>query len=93
VTKNVRKRQGDWNLATQKRLSMTNAMLSSIKNIKMLGIQEAINARVLDLRGQELKMARRVRLMNVIYNASGEIKARCSLHQSCGRRLIRGFAR
>ncbi|KAI1135027.1 ABC transporter [Hypoxylon sp. FL0543] len=70
VAKNLRPRQGQWNEATQRRISMTSAAISAIKNIKMLGLQRAISARIESLREKELRMASKVRWMMVAYNAS-----------------------
>ncbi|KAK3394647.1 ABC transporter type 1, transmembrane domain-containing protein [Podospora didyma] len=70
VAKNLKSRQTAWNFATQKRISMTTAVLGSVKSIKMLGIQDAIEEQILSLRHQELEKAKQVRWMMVIYNAS-----------------------
>ncbi|KAI0837775.1 ABC transporter [Hypoxylon sp. FL0890] len=70
VAKNLRSRQGRWNEATQTRISVTSAAISAIKSIKMLGLQQAISARIQRLRENELRMASKVRWMMVAYNAS-----------------------
>ncbi|KAI1078186.1 ABC transporter [Whalleya microplaca] len=70
VAKNLRSRQGRWNEATQSRISMTSAVISTMKNIKMLGLQDAMFAHIQDLRQHELGVASRVRWMMVAYNAS-----------------------
>ncbi|KAI1382387.1 ABC transporter [Hypoxylon crocopeplum] len=70
VAKNLRSRQGSWNEATQHRISMTSAAIGAIKNIKMLGLQSMISARIQELRQDELHLASRVRWMMVAYNAS-----------------------
>ncbi|KAI2473576.1 ABC transporter [Annulohypoxylon bovei var. microspora] len=70
VAKNLRSRQGRWNEATQSRISMTSAVISTIKGIKMLGLQGAMSARIEELRRNELDKASRVRWMMIAYNAS-----------------------
>lgn len=47
-------------------------MLGSIKNIKMLGLQQSIVNHVEDLRNQEMHAAAGVRWLSVAYNASGK---------------------
>ncbi|KAK7713447.1 hypothetical protein SLS64_004697 [Diaporthe eres] len=56
--------------ATQQRISFTNSILGSIKNIKMLGMQQAVVDRIRDLRKHEMDSARGVRLLTVQYGAS-----------------------
>lgn len=70
VARNLRSRQGAWNTATQNRISMTSAVLSTIKNIKMLGLQGSMSAYIESLRREELSKARSVRWMMFAYNAS-----------------------
>ncbi|KUI57164.1 Multidrug resistance-associated protein 1 [Cytospora mali] len=70
VTKHLKAEQGKWNTATQQRISATSSMLASIKNIKMLGFQEAMVNHIEDLRRQEMDAARGVRWLMVAYNAS-----------------------
>ncbi|XXG94847.1 hypothetical protein Hte_001106 [Hypoxylon texense] len=70
VAKNLRKKQGSWNKATQSRISMTSAAISAIKSVKMLGLQGVISGRVERLRQHELDMANKVRWMNVAYTGS-----------------------
>lgn len=72
VARNLKARQTGWNVATQKRLAVTSAMLGNIKDIKMLGMQDATEAHILALRDREMEAAGKVRWMMVIYNASGE---------------------
>lgn len=59
-------------MATQQRISFTNSTLGSIKNIKMLGMQQAVAGRIEDLRQHEIDAARGVRLLAVQYGASGK---------------------
>ncbi|KAI1209043.1 ABC transporter [Annulohypoxylon truncatum] len=70
VARNMRSRQGGWNEATQNRISMTSSAISAIKNIKMLGLQDAISAHIEELRRIELQKANAVRWMSIAYNAS-----------------------
>lgn len=72
VARNLRHRQREWNAATRKRVSMTASVLSSAKTIKMLGMQEAVEQQLLDLRQEEMDKAARVRWIRVVYNASGQ---------------------
>lgn len=69
VARNLQPRQKALNEATQSRLTATSSMLSSIKTIKMLGIQEPIARRIQELREQELVTASRVRWIMVYANA------------------------
>ncbi|KAK7743466.1 hypothetical protein SLS53_004000 [Cytospora paraplurivora] len=70
VAKNLRARQGKWNAATQQRIAVTSSLLASIKNVKMLGMQEAVTEHVEELRRREMDAARGVRWLMVAYNAS-----------------------
>lgn len=72
VAQHLKPEQGKWNLATQQRISFTNSILGSIKNIKMLGMQQAVVDRIRDLRKHEMDSARGVRLLTVQYGASGK---------------------
>lgn len=74
VAKHLKAEQGKWNAATQQRISATSSMLASIKNIKMLGIQDFIANHVEDLRRRELDAAKGVRWLMVAYNASGKLR-------------------
>lgn len=70
VAKNLRPRQGNWNRATQNRISMTTTVIGAMKHVKMLGLQNRMSAAVENLRRIELQMARKVRWLMVAYNAS-----------------------
>ncbi len=72
VAKNLWIRSIRWNVATQERLTLTTAMIGSIKNIKMLGMQETVASRILDLREKELEAARSANWLTVVYSASGK---------------------
>jgi ABC-type multidrug transport system fused ATPase/permease subunit len=73
VAKNLKTRQSDWNAATQRRLAVTSAVLGSMRDVKMLGMQGAAEEHILRLRHEEMDKARRVRWMMVVYNASGKL--------------------
>lgn len=68
-----------WNVATQKRISMTTSMLNSMKSLKMLGVTTYVESLVQNLRLWELNMAMQVRWIMVAYNASGMFFVPCSL--------------
>lgn len=72
VAIHLKAEQGKWNTATQQRLSVTSSMLGSMKNTKMLGMQQAVANHVEDLRRREMNAAKGVRWLMVAYNASGE---------------------
>lgn len=73
MAQHLKPKQGKWNVATQQRISFTNSVLSSIKNIKMLGVQQAVADRIEGLRKHEIDTARGVRLLSVQYGASGKL--------------------
>ena len=75
VAQHLKPEQGRWNVAVQQRISFTNSVLSSIKNIKMLGMQQAVTDRIQNLRRNEIDAARAVRLLTVQYGASGKLNA------------------
>lgn len=79
VAQHLKPEQGKWNVATQQRISFTNSILSSIKNIKMLGMQKAVSRRIDGLRKHEIDAARGVRLLTVQYGASGKLYCFSSL--------------
>lgn len=71
LAKNLQSKQKAWNVATQERIAMTTSMLTSMKSLKMLGVDTYTEALVQNLRLRELDMAKKVRWMMVAYNASG----------------------
>lgn len=77
VAKNARARQTAWNEATQRRLDSTSHVLLNMKNVKMLGMQEAVVDHIEHLRQNEIAAANRVRWMNIAYNASGKKTIEC----------------
>ncbi|KAJ5701613.1 ATP-binding cassette transporter [Penicillium malachiteum] len=70
VANNLEGKQKDWNLATQRRIATITSSLSSIKSLKMLGMEEAIQTQISYLRNQELQTSKGVRWILVAYNAS-----------------------
>lgn len=71
VAKNLQPRQKAWNNATQSRIAATSSMLSSMKIVKMLGMQHNLTNRIQALRNDELFSASKLRWVMVYYNASG----------------------
>lgn len=70
VAQHLKPEQARWNIAVQQRMSFTNSALGSIKNIRMLGIQEAVMEQIQKLRRNEIDAARGARLLTVQYGAS-----------------------
>jgi ATP-binding cassette subfamily C (CFTR/MRP) protein 1 len=71
VAKNLQPRQKAWNNATQNRIAATSSVLSTMKTVKMLGIQHNITNRIQELRKEELWTASKLRWVMVYYNMSG----------------------
>lgn len=71
VAKHLGPRQKAWNTATHQRVAATSSVLSSMKVIKMLGLQNSMASFIRRLREEELNTASRVRWIMVYYNASG----------------------
>ncbi|KAI1772542.1 putative ABC transporter [Hypoxylon cercidicola] len=69
VTRNLLMDQKNWNQATQARIAATSSMVSSMKGIKMLGLQSVLSSQIKDLRKHELYLAAKVRWVMVYYNA------------------------
>ncbi|KAE8344415.1 hypothetical protein BDV24DRAFT_171882 [Aspergillus arachidicola] len=53
----------EWNQAVQKRVTHTSAFLHLIKEVRMLGLREAISNRIQQLRVTELDLSKRFRVM------------------------------
>ncbi|KAE8154272.1 putative ABC transporter [Aspergillus avenaceus] len=70
VAAHLQVRQRNWNVATQKRMSVTAAMLRSIKSMKMLGISAYVEQLITGLREREIRESKRLRWVMVAYNAS-----------------------
>ncbi|KAL2127939.1 hypothetical protein VTI74DRAFT_9944 [Chaetomium olivicolor] len=73
VAKHLQPRQKAWNTATQHRVAATSSMLSSMKVIKMLGLQHCMASCIRHLREEELERASRARWIMVYYNASANM--------------------
>ncbi|KAI8633828.1 putative ABC transporter [Xylariaceae sp. FL1651] len=70
IATHLQPRQKDWNNATEIRIAALTSMLSSIKIIKMLGLQDHISDRIRHLRQGELLAASKVRWMIVYHGTS-----------------------
>lgn len=71
VAKHLEPRQKEWNTATQARIATTTSVLSGIKSLKMMGIEDAMQSLISQLREKELRLSERLRRILVAYNASG----------------------
>ncbi|TGO85301.1 hypothetical protein BPOR_0410g00020 [Botrytis porri] len=70
VAKHLQPRQKAWNAATQSRIGATSSLISSMKVIKMIGLQHNLTNRVQQFREEELWVASKLRWVMVYYNAS-----------------------
>ncbi|GKZ71537.1 hypothetical protein AnigIFM50267_007578 [Aspergillus niger] len=70
VAKHWEGRQKDWNVATQARISAITSVLGGIKSLKMMGMEDAGQSRISQLREKELRLSERLRWILVVYNAS-----------------------
>ncbi|KAF7874446.1 uncharacterized protein EAF02_008423 [Botrytis sinoallii] len=70
VAKHLQPRQKAWNSATQSRIGATSSLISSMKVVKMIGLQHNLTHRVQQLRKEELWVASKLRWVMVYYNAS-----------------------
>ncbi|KAF7939946.1 uncharacterized protein EAE98_000073 [Botrytis deweyae] len=70
VAKHLQPRQKAWNTATQSRIGATSSLISSMKVVKMIGLQHNLTYRVQQLRKEELWVASKLRWVMVYYNAS-----------------------
>jgi ATP-binding cassette, subfamily C (CFTR/MRP), member 1 len=59
-------------MATQTRISITKAILDSIKNIKMMGLVDKMKAKIQAARDHEIKMFTSFNWLILAFNASGE---------------------
>jgi len=71
VTSNVAARQKALSMAIQTRISMTKAILDSIKNVKMMGLVDKMEAKIQAAREHELKMWISFNWLVVAFNAGG----------------------
>ncbi|RFU73105.1 abc transporter [Trichoderma arundinaceum] len=70
VAQNIRSRQKNWNMATQRRISALSSILGSMKSVKALGVSGAMINYIDQLRREEIDSSKNVRRMNCVYNAS-----------------------
>ncbi|PYH65026.1 ATP-binding cassette transporter [Aspergillus vadensis CBS 113365] len=70
VAKHLEPRQKEWNTATQERISTTTSVLGDIKSLKMMGMVDATQCCISQLREKELRLSERLRWILVAYNAS-----------------------
>ncbi|GLA96268.1 hypothetical protein AtubIFM57143_003733 [Aspergillus tubingensis] len=73
VAKHLEPRQKEWNTATQARIATTTSVLSGIKSLKMMGIEDAMQSLISQLREKELRLSERLRRILVAYNASANL--------------------
>lgn len=60
-------------MATQTRISITKAILDSMKNIKMMGLVDKMGAKIQAARDHEINMIISFFWLMLAFNASGEI--------------------
>ncbi|KAK1138802.1 hypothetical protein N8T08_001763 [Aspergillus melleus] len=70
VAKHLQGRQKDWSAATQHRLTTIASAFGGVKSMKILGLEEAVNFLISNLRDREIAMSKRLRWIMVAYNAS-----------------------
>ena len=59
-------------MATQTRISITKAVLDSMKNIKMMGLVDKMGAKIQAAREHQINMVIAFHWLVVAFNASGE---------------------
>ncbi|KAJ5719576.1 hypothetical protein N7493_007154 [Penicillium malachiteum] len=62
----VSSRQRDWLQATEKRITFTNSIMGSIRNVKFLGISEIMSSKIEGLRKEELEIPKKFRRIQSI---------------------------
>ncbi|CAG8906439.1 unnamed protein product [Penicillium egyptiacum] len=70
VAKNLENGQKSWNEATQSRIAITTSTLEGIKNLKIMGMEDAIQSQITALRSKEIQISKPFRWILVAYNAS-----------------------
>ncbi|KAI0973805.1 putative ABC transporter [Xylaria arbuscula] len=70
VAKHLQPHQEAWNSSTQSRIAATSSVISSMKVVKMLGLQDKLTRRIQELRKEELWVASKQRWIVVYNNAS-----------------------
>jgi ATP-binding cassette, subfamily C (CFTR/MRP), member 1 len=71
ITKLIGSRQAEWAAATQRRLTRTKTVLSEIRGIKIMGLEEKIQHLLQDERAQEIKNYQRFTWVMVWVNVVG----------------------
>ncbi len=61
-------------MATQTRISITKAIIDSIKNIKMIGLVDKMEAKIQAARDHEIKMYISFNWLVLAFNASGQFQ-------------------
>lgn len=62
----VSSRQRDWLQATEKRITFTNSIMGSIRNVKFLGLSEIMSSKIEELRKEELEISTKFRRIQSI---------------------------
>jgi ATP-binding cassette subfamily C (CFTR/MRP) protein 1 len=73
VTAHIADRQKAVSMATQTRISITKAILDSIKNIKMMGLIDKMEAKIQAARDHEITMYTNLNQLFVAFYASGKL--------------------
>ncbi|KAH7381027.1 ABC transporter [Cadophora sp. MPI-SDFR-AT-0126] len=71
VVSRIANRQKDVTMATQTRLSVIKSILDSMKNIKMMGLVDRMEAKVIEARASEIKKYMNLNRLFVAFMASG----------------------
>jgi ATP-binding cassette, subfamily C (CFTR/MRP), member 1 len=61
-------------MATQTRISITKAILDSVKNIKMMGLADKMQDKIQTARDHEIDMSISFNWLIMAFNASGEFR-------------------
>ncbi|KKY17726.1 putative abc transporter [Phaeomoniella chlamydospora] len=75
VTANITAKQKAWSMATQQRISITKAILDSMKNIKMMGLGSQMERKVRSVRKHEIEMGDAFRWLIVAFNLTANVLA------------------
>lgn len=63
--------QAEWIEQSEIRVAKTSDMLSQIKAIKMIGLEDDISRQILHLRKLEIERSIKARLLSIVNNATG----------------------
>lgn len=76
-------RQKAWVQAIQKRISYTSKALSSMKDIKVLGLSQPVNSKIQSLREEEMRISKRYRIVQSLDIVLGKYTEReCRVGQA-----------